>query len=47
MGADLTQYANSLASEEVKFTEALNDDFDGHKRALAQVVLDAQNEFMD
>ena len=45
LGVDLTRYANSLATEKVSFTNELNAEFDGHKRALAQVVIDARDEF--
>ena len=43
--ADMTAYTNGLAAEKTRFADELNQEFDGHKRALAQVVNDARGEF--
>ena len=41
----MTSYTNGLEAEKVRFANELNQEFDGHKRALAQVVTDARSEF--
>ena len=47
LGADVTAYAGTLASEKAKFTEDVNHAFDDQKVALVQVVNAAREEFLN